>query len=101
MRNGIRAEPERRYSGKGRGVKKRRERSAVKTRQMPDKVLVFCPLHAKRDPKKTGGAGGSKNNPKSAKHLLLTAAERGTKTDARRAFMKVLAAHTYILKKNE
>lgn len=83
----------------GGGKKKRRERSAVKTRQTPDKVLVFCPLHAKPDPgKKTGGAGGPKNNPKSAKHLLLTAAERGTKADARRTFMKVLAAHTYILR---
>lgn len=40
---------------------KRREWSAVKTRAMPDKALVFCPLHAEPDPK-PGGVYGPKNN---------------------------------------
>lgn len=40
---------------------KRRERSAVKTWAMPDKALVFCPLHEEPD-LKPGGVRGPKNN---------------------------------------
>lgn len=77
------------------GGKKRRERSAVKTRQTPDKVLTFCPFHAKPDPKKTG-AGGPKNNPKSAKHLLLTAGQKGQKqTPGERLWKCLQLIHIY------
>lgn len=53
--------------GGGGGLKKRRERSAVKTEQTPDKVLVFSPLHAKLDPRKNWRSWRAQKQPKKCK----------------------------------